>query len=66
MWDVVRGIMRTEIGELKTETYNALEAESINDHFLAYKNYNAAISTSNWEKDPTQAEVCILLYNLII
>ncbi|RXG71024.1 DNA-dependent protein kinase catalytic subunit, partial [Armadillidium vulgare] len=55
-WDSVLGILKSEIGDLKSETIKALEAESEKNHIEAYKNYVNALKKETWDSPPSPQE----------
>ncbi|XP_071521265.1 DNA-dependent protein kinase catalytic subunit-like [Panulirus ornatus] len=57
MWDVVRGIVQGNLGNIKKETRAALEAEATNNQVQAFLHYRTALNTTNWEEEPEPAEV---------
>lgn len=59
MWDIVRGIVRNQLGDIKQDTRAALEAEATCNHVQAFLHYRQALMTPQWEDQPHQAEVNI-------
>ncbi|KAK4317884.1 hypothetical protein Pmani_011063 [Petrolisthes manimaculis] len=57
MWDIVHGIVRSQLGDIKQETRAALEAEATCDHVQAFLHYRQALMTPQWDDQPHQAEV---------
>ena len=56
MWDVVRGIIHSKLGRIKTETREALEAEATNNPVQAFLFYHTALNTK-WLEKPEPTEV---------